>query len=824
LARILIGMGAGPDRPIAICMERSAEMPVALLAVLKAGSCYVPLDPDNPLERLKTILDECRPVVLLSSTEVACTLEAGSIPILCVDKPLPEADAANELNAVDPETLAYLIYTSGSTGKPKGVMLAHRSLTNLLCSMQREPGFSRSDRMLAITTISFDIATLEMFLPLVSGGTVVVADRSAISDADRLAELLEQHDITVLQATPVTWRMLKNSRWPGKRNLKMISGGDTLPRELANQLLERGGELWNCYGPTETTIYSDHIRVRREGGTVPLGPPFANTTFYVMDEAGGLLPEDVPGELYIGGAGVARGYLNRPELTTQRFVADPVREQGMLFRSGDLVRIVNGGELEFLGRLDHQVKLRGYRVELGEIEAVLRRHPSVENAVVILREDTPGDSRLVAYVTLRKGISGTAELRAHAANVLPAYMIPQRILAIKAMPLTSSGKIDRKALPLPELLEPGTLGVQPEGQLEAKLLQIFREVLDDPSMGVTDNFFERGGYSLIAVRLFATIRRELDLDLPISILFDAPTVRALARMVNEGAGPSIVVPIRPQGRSAPLFVVYSYLLYGALLEAVDEDRPIFGLRELSSKDRAMTFEERVDLYSRAISEMCPYGPVSLAGWCAAGSLTVEIGRRLVEQGRVIGTLALFDAERPGYKQEAGMRISWPARLRASWIFHAQRLRHSSARQTLEEIGDVFRYRWGRLIEAVFAPDSAPGAWLQRTFPSLIPQQIREDDTAGISLPPGTCWKLFPGKIVLFRPSEAPQFPGADQTLGWGPIAAEGVRVEFVPGTHESMFRDPQLKVFGQKLREALRESEASSSIDESSASYATRMA
>ncbi|HEY4051798.1 MAG TPA: amino acid adenylation domain-containing protein, partial [Acidobacteriaceae bacterium] len=813
LAQLLVEMGAGPGRPIAICMERSADMPMALLAVLKAGSCYVPLDPQHPRKRLFSILEECKAIAVLSSSVVALTLRLDSMPVLCVDQPWPEPRSITQLHALDPDTLAYIIYTSGTTGRPKGVMIAHRSLTNTLCAMQREPGFSPSDRMLALATISFDMSVLDMFLPLVAGGTVVVADRHAASDPERLAKLLETHKITVLQTTPVTWRLLASSGWYGKRDLKMLSGGEALPRQLAEQLLQLGGDLWNCYGPTETTVYSSNLRIAHGDGIVHVAPPMANTTFYVMDEAGNPLPEGVAGELYIGGAGVSRGYLERPELNEERFVADPFDPSEKIFRTGDLARIVDRGELELFGRLDHQVKLRGYRIELGEIESVMRTHPAVSNAVVVLRKDVSDEPMLVAYVTLREGnFEESLDLRGYAAQVLPEYMLPQRIVILQKIPLTPSGKIDRKVLPAPGRVMTPSRRVEPGNELERKLLNIFHEVLGESSMGVTDSFFDFGGYSLLTVKLFARIKRELGFELPISVLFDAPTVRALAHLIEEDTAPSLLVPIRPKGKATPLFVIHSYLIYGALSQALEEDRPIYGLREVERKGEIHSLQQRANLYAKAIAEVYPDGPLHLAGWCAAGSLTVEVARRLSEEGHKIGALVLFDSERPGYQQQFLRDVSWKARFVAMWSFHRLRFKRLSLRGKISYLADAFRRQWERLIEGLSMRHRTRVLWLQRHFPFLIPAALLDNDAVSITFPADYSWQPYTGEILLIRASEELQIPGMDQSLGWDKIATQPVTVEFVPGDHVSMFKEPHLESFTRQLQAALRQSEPAPSL------------
>ena len=827
-AKSLAAMGAAPNRPVAICMERSEQLPVALLAVLKAGSCYVPLDPQHPRQRLAMTIEECKPVAVLSDSAIAPTLGELPAPVLRMDEewPSPSPDAP-EIAPGAPDDLAYIIYTSGSTGKPKGVPIRHSALVNLFDPASRMPGLAAGDRLLAVTTISFDIATMDMLLPLCSGATLVIADRFAVGDPFELARLLEEHDATFLQATPFTWRLLVNSGWTGKRNLRMVSGGEALPRDLANRLLPLGQELWNCYGPTETAIYSSSIRLREEEGLVPLGPPIANTTFYIVDEAGRPLPPGVPGELCIGGVGVSPGYLERPELTARRFIPDSFSAApgATLFRTGDLVRTLGDRELEFMGRLDHQVKLRGYRIELAEIESALRSHPVIENAAVILREDVPGEPRLVAYVTTAQGKSAdAAELKAFAGRLLPEYMLPARIVQLQALPLTGSGKIDRRSLPLPESLSgetgrPPVAGVAPENDLEAKLLEIFRDVLGEPSIGVTDSFFDYGGYSLLTARLFARIYRTLGQKLPISLLFDAPTARALAGIIQKGEQLPIVVPIRREGRAAPLFVIHSYLIYEALNRAIEEDRPIFGVRELDSDKPVGTLEERAAMYAGEISRAYPAGPLSLAGWCLAGSLTVEVARLLREQGRIVALVALFDSECPGYRPriEGGGSLL-KARLLSFTKFHSDRMRELDWPERARYLSTQSAHRWDDIIESSSVRLRATIRWAHRSLAFVLPKSLQgylarwgSDD-----LRP-SAQQSYPGKIVLFRAADVVQISGTEPSLGWNMVAKDGVVVEFAPGDHESMFRDPHLPQFGKMLERVMREGEASCGFNGSAA-------
>lgn len=832
LARQLVSVGAGPNRAVAVCMERSVDLLMSLLAVLKSGGYYVPLDPNNPSQRLQGILEECHPVALLSDDNVARSLEeslhlnsqrSSSLPLLRVDQVIGQASEEPSLHTEDLPTLpeqinlddlAYTIYTSGTTGKPKGVSITQGALLNLISAMGQKPGLAEIDRVLAVAPISFDIATMDMFLPICSGGTLVIADRADAVDPYRLAHLLTDHQITCMQATPATWRMLVTSGWQGKKNLKMISGGEALPRELANDLIRLGGELWNCYGPTETTIYSAVLKIESQPGIVPVGPPMSNTTFYVMDKMGQPLPPGVPGELYIGGKGVSPGYVARPELTAQRFVPDRFGPDpnGYLFCTGDLVRLVNGNEFEFFGRLDHQVKLRGFRIELGEIESVLRSHPSITDAVVVLREDNAGEPRLVAYIISGDLKVGALDLRAFAAQSLPEYMLPSLVVTLDEFPLSASGKINRRALPVPESVPGQVVADRPEAaapvdELEERLLTIFREVLRNDSIGVTDSFFRYGGYSLLTVRLFSRIERELRERLPISLLFDAPTVRELAQVIRKGIPPSVIVPIRPYGRSAPIFVVQSYLLYSAMLDIVEDDRPIYGVREMANEKEPMTVEERARKFSSEILQIVPSGPLYLAGWCAAGTLTVEIARQLRESGHEVGLVALFDAERPGFTLPSGPK-NWASRAWKKTLFHFGRLRGIPWGEKFTYLYEAMERNWDWAVESYYTANYRTMLWVQKRFGLSLSEAAFNNVYASLAALNDFSVRPYPGKLNLFRAADVPNFAEMDPTLGWSTIAHGGVEVNFVPGDHVSMFKKPHNASLAHRLQQELQKSEA----------------
>jgi amino acid adenylation domain-containing protein len=502
LANHLSKIGAVGKSIVGIYMDRSLEMMIALLGILKAGAAYLPLDPAYPKDRIGFILEEAHPLVLLTQSHLAVSLPPREdARIVCVDSDWQliarESGSKPGLVSSSSHDPAYLIYTSGTTGKPKGVEVSHRSVVNLLASISREPGIDAGDKMFAVTTLSFDIAALELFLPLIIGGEVIIASRDVASDPVQLMARLIRCGATVMQATPATWRMLLDAGWEGHPLKKILCGGEALPRELADRLLQLQVPLWNMYGPTETTIWSAAGQVRSASAIV-IGPPVANTQFYILDRHNQPAPIGVPGELWISGDGVARGYYNHAELTAERFIENPFRSGSKMYRTGDKARFLADGKIEFLGRLDHQVKLRGYRIELEEIEAVLAQHSGVRQAIAMVREDNSGDQRLVAYITSKNGNIPSSELRDFSGQKLPDYMIPSAFVLLHSFPLTASGKVDRKAFP-----EPG-LGQQPSdreysppsSENQKTLAQIWSEVLRLERVGINDNILELGADSI----------------------------------------------------------------------------------------------------------------------------------------------------------------------------------------------------------------------------------------------------------------------------------------------------------------------------------------
>ena len=546
LAHLLKSKGVGPGSLVGVCLDRTVDMPVALAAVFKAGAAYVPLDPTHPAERLSYTLQDAEVACVITLARFTEQLADARAPLLALDG-LAE-DLANRPASAPPKTakaddIAYVIYTSGSTGRPKGVEVEHRNVVAFLEAMRREPGLDANDVLLAVTTLSFDIAGLEMWLPLSVGARIVIASRTDVLDGQRLMELMQTQRVTVLQATPATWRLLLEAGWDGRPALKALCGGEALQRDLAVSLIDRVAELWNVYGPTETTIWSTVHRVRDPNSAIPVGHPIANTRVYVLEPSGKPAPIGVAGELCIGGEGVARGYRKRPELTSEKFVVlqmpnGPER----VYRTGDMARFRADGELDFLGRRDTQVKVRGYRIELGEIEAVLATHPGVKECVVVVREDTPGDQRLVGYLVPAPEAPFDAEAARTTLRVkLPEYMVPNLFVTLDAMPHTPNGKVDRKALPPPQSLATPSQGPSPEDPLmtppQQRVAALWRELLGVRRIGLHDNFFDSGGHSLLLVKLQGALKREFSRDIALVELFQRTTVASQAeRMSSNIAG------------------------------------------------------------------------------------------------------------------------------------------------------------------------------------------------------------------------------------------------------------------------------------------------
>jgi len=788
--------GIGPDVLVGICTERSLEMVVGLLGILKAGAAYVPLDPAYPPERLAMVLEDAKVPVLLTQKLAIDHYQLSIIncQLLCLDtewETITQSSDTNPVVEIAPENLAYAIYTSGSTGKPKGVAIPHRALINFLNAMRTAPGLAAHEVLLAVTTLSFDIAGLEIYLPLTVGGRVVIANRETAADGRRLMTALDNYGATVMQATPATWRMLIESGWPGRRHFKILCGGEAMPRELANQLLERRAELWNMYGPTETTIWSTVDKIENKNGTLSIGRPIDNTRIYLSDRHGQIVPVGVHGQLHIGGDGLARGYLNRPELTAEKFI--PAAGSGTpgarIYNTGDRARYLHDGKIDCLGRSDHQVKIHGFRIELGEIEAVLAQHVAIAQSVVVAREDEPNQKRLVAYVTSKtESVPTTSELREFLLTKLPDYMIPSVFVNLPALPLTPNGKIDRRALPAPEL---GTAKaaadyVAPQNLVEELLTEIWEEVLDVDRAGVTDNFFELGGHSLLAVRLFVEIERSFHRSLPLASIFKAPTIKQLAALLGEAeqiddAGCLIALQEEVSQSGTPLFCVSGYeghtFNFRQLARHLGHEQPVYGLHYPGLEGRRQpldTVEEIAAEFIAHVQRVRPHGPYHLCGLCFGGLVVYEMARQLTQQGHDVASVILLDTIAPGGAQFV------PA-----------------------EDDDMPPAAAADEAEPHLADDSSLASWIA----AVREANIRAHERYEV--------KIYPGRVIVFLPTKRREYWQnfiVDPLNGWGQLAQGGVKTYEVGGRHVKWFREPKVRRFAKKMSECLQETAAEANL------------
>ena len=546
LAHYLQGCGVGPEILVGIYLERSIEMFIAVLGVLKSGGAYVPLDPMYPAERVAYALETAQTPVLLTQQVLTGALPKHHARTLCLDTDWPAIaamPAEKPATNVTPANLAYVIFTSGSTGKPKGVAIVHQALVNLMNAMRQRPGLGAADVMPALATLSFDMSVPEVYLPLVVGARLVLASREATMDGRKLKTLMVETGTTAIHATPASWRLLIDAGWQGHAQLKMICGAEPMPPDLPKLLFARGASLWNMYGPTETTVWSTHDQIDSPESAITVGRPLANTQVYLCDDHLQPVPLGVPGTLYIGGDGLARGYFKRPDLTAEKFIANPfaLLPGARMYNTGDLAKYFPEGRIECLGRSDHQVKIRGYRIELGEIEAACLQHPDVEQAVVIAREDEPNTfsgtgKRLAAYLVAKvEPAPSVSELRQLLKAKLPDYMVPTAFVFLNALPRNPNGKIDRKKLPAPEglLQNLETRYVAPQNEIERAIAQVWQAVLQIDKVGIDDNFFDLGGHSLLLMRVQNQLSEMLARDLSIIELFRYPTINALAQYLSR---------------------------------------------------------------------------------------------------------------------------------------------------------------------------------------------------------------------------------------------------------------------------------------------------
>jgi len=811
VARYLESKGAGPGGLVAIFLERSLEMVVGLLAILKTGAAYLPLDPIYPSERLAFMLKDSEASILLTQESLAASIAGLQGQIVQIDgdgQRISRENAENLAASVGPEARMYSIYTSGSTGLPKGVQISHRNAVNLLYSFVGSLSATREDVWVAVTTLSFDIAGLEIWMPLLVGAQLVVASRNTTMDGAELAEELSRTGATILQATPSTWQLLLESGWQGSSGLTALCGGEAFPSDLARQLQSRVKALWNVYGPTETTIWSSTYRVQQGDGRIPIGRPLANTQFYILDERGKLAAQGVPGELYIGGDGVAMGYWHRPELNAQKFVADAFRGgDARMYRTGDRVRYRADGNVEFLGRFDHQIKLRGFRIELGEITEGLLAHPQIKDAVVILREDQPGDKRLVGYLVCSSAEApAVAAIREHLKAKLPDYMIPAQFVFMETLPRLANGKLNRHVLPAPESTDLGGSDrfVAPRNSTEEQLVAIWEQLLSQRPIGIRDNFFDLGGHSLLLIRLIVQIEKAFGQRLPVATVMGSPTVEALASALS-GKQPSgavcRVIPLKPQGTRPPFICLGATPLFLPLARLLGPEQPFCGLdlTQLQQVDlpKPCRLEDLGAYVVEAIREYQPQGPYNIGGWCLYGVLAYEAARQLLAQGHEVELLTLFDSPNVAYGRGLSSVSLFEMKMQ-KWMFHISTLVNSNP-------AEMWRYSRHLLMVA-------RSKLARRRERAAIETGIREEDLRMLDLDPILYYAAinyvpppYSGRVLMVQAVEKPSGKHWQIEQQWSkPVLGPSV-VHTVAGGHDGMFKYPFVEPLAAKVKATFEE-------------------
>ena len=819
LAHYLRSRRVGTNTRVGICLERSPEMIVALLGILKAGGAYVPLDPAYPPARLKFMIEDADVSLLLSEKKLLQSLPANAAEIIWLDalqEARPREPGDNPAVTTAPENLAYVIYTSGSTGRPKGVSVTHRSVVRLVKNTNYAR-FSPDEVFLQFAPISFDASTFEIWGSLLNGARLALMPAGKAS-LKELGEALKRYQVTTLWLTAGLFHLMVDNHLDDLRGVRqLLAGGDVLSVPHVHKVLQelKGCRLINGYGPTENTTFTCCYPVTNSGqinGSVPIGRPISNTYVYALDRYLNPVPIGVPGELYIGGDGLARGYLNCPDLTSEKFVRDPFsNNSARLYRSGDLVRYRASGDIEFLGRIDSQVKVRGYRIELGEVEAVLADHPSVQEAVAVVRKDA-GDKHLVAYLVPREGQTPVVEdVRDFLQERLPDYMVPSLFVVLESLPLSPSGKVDRLALPSTSNIKPqsATGFVAPGDELELKLTRIWETVLGVSSIGVHDNFFDLGGHSLLAVRLFARIERSFGRNLPLATLFQAPTVKQLARVLREESWPapwSSLVMIQGEGARQPFFCVHAaggnVLEYHDLARLLGPDQPFYGLQAkgLDGKEEPhTTIKEMAAYYTKEMREVQPEGPYLIGGRSSGGTIAFEMACQLADAGEDVALLALLDAYPAGYfKLLPG---SGDFRQRASRYARGIQSHFSNLRQL--GIVDQAKYILEKLS---YAPAKAKHKLFRRAYKFYqrigrpLPPVLKNIEELNFAAVKDYVPQVYPGPATLFVANDLTA--AFDVEEGWRQLVA-GIEVHEIPGNHLDIIKEPHVQMLAEKLNMCL---------------------
>jgi len=822
LAHHLRGLGVGPEVLVGILIERSPDMMVALLGVLKAGGAYLPLDPAYPQERLAFVLADARVSVLLTQARLQPALAGQAVEVVCLDTErarLERLDAQNPTPLAHPANLAYVIYTSGSTGRPKGAMIPHRGLVNYLCWCVEAYAVAAGHGTPVHSPIGFDLTITSLFAPLLVGRTTRLLPEE--EGLESLSHALRTgRDFSLVKITPAHLEVLRHllpAEQVAERTRAFIIGGEALLGEHIRfwQQYAPATRLINEYGPTETVVGCCVYEVPNTAtvaADVPIGRPIANTQLYILDQHMQPVPPRVAGELYIGGHGLARGYLNRPGATAEKFLPHPFStEPGQrLYRTGDLARFADG-QIEYLGRIDKQVKIRGFRIELGEVESALGQHEAVRDAVVVVREAAPGDKRLIAYVVPASERQPTlGELRRDLKNKVPGYMLPAALVVLDALPLTPNGKVDHRALPAPALTDaPASASfVAPRNLTELQLVEIWEEVLNHRPIGITDNFFDLGGHSILALRVMAQIQKLYGLDLPLATFFEGGTIEHLDSIIRQRTKPqqTHLVSLQAGGTGRPIFFMHpiggGVVCYAYLARHLGAERPVYALAAFEVDDPHQHLETMAASYIAEMRGVQPQGPYLLSGWSFGAFVALETARQLKAQGEEVALLAVLDSEAPGLQAE------WAADERADEddpVVLVRQLEIFANRKEPLPINEDYLRRLGRDEQLLYIMDVAKEAHIMPPELNLaqVKRSLRNMKTrihAGRNYVP----PVYDGPVTLFRCTRViPKYQAyldTDPTWGWDRISSEPVEIHHVPGSHETMVVEPDVQVLAHKLK------------------------
>ena len=663
LAALFKQGGYGKGDIIAVAVDRSIEMVITFLAIMKSGAAYLPLDPDYPKKRLEYMLSDSQARMLITDSKYQKQLDYSGAEILMDDVFILLNDfpaGGHEEEPLDAD-LAYILYTSGSTGMPKGVMIEHHSLRNLLSSMQQFPGIDSGDRLLALTTVSFDISVLELFLPLTVGATLIIADSATAKDGTAILDSIEKNNISFIQATPSSYKLMLAAGWETKYDMKVLCCGEQLPKELAEKILPRCAALYNMYGPTETTIYSTGKQIT-SAEEITIGTPIKDTSVVILNACQDPVGRGKTGEICIGGSGLARGYFNNPDRTNSKFIyqGQPNGPDRRIYRTGDLGRILPNGEIQCFGRIDHQVKIRGYRIELGEIEYAMSHLDHITAALASTWEGPNGETRIVVYFTADTAIEEAridnwiSTWKEALKMTLPVFMLPNDFVLLDQFPLTENGKTDRKALPQPVVRARQEISPeeQPRTELQQQLQEIWGGYLGLNEVGIHDNFFDIGGDSLSAVRVTVRIKNTTGKHLPLGALFKYQTIAELA-LLMENIKPfafDSLVPLKTGGSKHPLYIVHgvgaTVFAFLDLAKRLDPEQPVYGLqsRGIDGHEAPLdNIEDMASAYLKEILKQNPHGPYLLSGYSQGGLIAFEMARQLTAMGRKVTFLGLFDS-------------------------------------------------------------------------------------------------------------------------------------------------------------------------------------